>query len=99
NSDHLQQIVFEERYLARNPYLAVPGARVSIAADGPQADVFRTSPVEPWRELRTRLRVSGKVPGPVERGGLASGYFTSATGVTAYRGNAWPKEYLGQVFV
>jgi len=99
NSDHLQQIVFEERYLARNPYAAISGARVSIAADGPQADVFRTSPVEPWRELRTRLRVTGKAPGIVERGGLASGYFTSATGVTVYRGDAWPKEFRGLVFV
>ncbi len=99
NSDHLQQIVLEERYLARNPYHAVPGARVSIAADGPQADVFRTSPVEPWRLLRTKLRVTGQVPGVVERGGLASGYFTSATGVTVYRGSAWPEEYRGQVFI
>jgi len=99
NSDHLQQILYEDRYLARSPYVAISGARVSIAADGPQADVFRTSPVEPWRELRTKLRVSGKVPGPVERGGLASGYFTSATGVTVYRGNAWEEEYRGQVFI
>jgi putative membrane-bound dehydrogenase-like protein len=99
NSDHLQQILFEERYLARNPYLAVPAARVSIAADGPQADVYRTSPVEAWRELRTKLRVSGQVKGPLERGGLASGYFTGATGVTVFRGNGWPEEYRGQVFI
>jgi putative membrane-bound dehydrogenase-like protein len=33
NSDHLQQVMFEDRYLARNPYLAAPQARVSIAED------------------------------------------------------------------
>jgi putative membrane-bound dehydrogenase-like protein len=37
NSDHLQVIVFEVRYLARNPYQSVVYARRSIASDGPQA--------------------------------------------------------------
>lgn len=89
NSDHLQQILWEDRYLARNLFFAVPSPRASIAVDGPQADVFRTSPVEPWRVLRTRLRVTGVVPGLIEGGGRDSGYFTSATGVTIYRGDAW----------
>lgn len=99
NSDHLQMVVHEERYLARNPYLAAAGARRSIAADGPQGDVYRISPVEPWRIIRTRLRVKGIVPGAVEGGGRAAGYFTSATGVTIYRGNAWPEEYRGLAIV
>ncbi len=94
NSDHLQQVMFEDRYLARNPYLSAPGARVSIAADGPQAEVFRISPVEPWRIVRTRLRVSGAAPGPIEGGGRAAGYFTGATGATIYRGDAWPTTAL-----
>ncbi|MEZ6056198.1 MAG: alpha/beta fold hydrolase, partial [Planctomycetaceae bacterium] len=88
NSDHLQMILYEDRYLARNKYYVSPGPRVRIAVDGPQADVFRTSPVEPWRIVRTRLRVSGAVQGPVEGGGRAAGYFTGATGVTIHRGHA-----------
>jgi putative membrane-bound dehydrogenase-like protein len=99
NSDHIQQVMFEDRYIARNPYLTVPSARVSIAADGPQAEVFRTSPVEPWRIVRTRLRVSGAVPGVVEGGGRASGYFTSATGLTIYRGDLLPAEFKGLAIV
>ncbi|MEQ8785156.1 MAG: HEAT repeat domain-containing protein [Pirellulaceae bacterium] len=99
NSNHLQAVMFEDRYLARNPYLAAPSPRVSIAADGPQADVFRTSPVEPWRIVRTRLRVKGIVPGPVEGGGRAAGYFTGATGVTIYRGDDWPERYRGYAIV
>jgi putative membrane-bound dehydrogenase-like protein len=99
NSDHIQLVMYDDRYLARNPHLAVPGPRASIAADGPQAEVFRISPVEPWRIVRTRLRVAGNVPGPVEGGGRAAGYFTGATGVTIYRGDAWPAEYRGQAFV
>ncbi len=57
NSNHIQQVMYEDRYIARNPLLSPPSSRVSIAADGPQAEVFRSSPVEPWRIVRTRLRV------------------------------------------
>ena len=99
NSDHIMQILFEDAYVARNPFLAAPSPRKSIAVEGPQADVFRTSPVEPWRIVRTRLRAKGIVPGVVEGGGRPAGYFTSATGVTIYRGNAWPEEMHGAAIV
>lgn len=99
NSDHIQMVMYDAHYLKRNPNLVAPGARLSIAADGPQAEVFRISPVEPWRTIRTRLRVDGDVPGPIEGGGRASGYFTGSTGVTIYRGDQWPQEYKGQAFV
>lgn len=99
NSDHIQQVMFDDHYLARNAYLAAPGARRSIASDGPQAEVFRISPVEPWRIVRTRLRKQAIVPGPVEGGGRAAGYFTGATGVTIYRGDAFGEEYYGNAFV
>src|SRR5262245_11275176 len=95
NSDHLQEVMYEDRYLARNPYIAAPSPRRSIAADGPQADVFRTSPIEPWRIVRTRLRATGVVPGIVEGGGRPAGYFTGATGTTIYRGDAWPSQWHG----
>jgi putative membrane-bound dehydrogenase-like protein len=99
NSDHLQWTWYDDRYAAGNPWFTPPAAREGIAADGAAADVFRRSPVEPWREVRTRLRMKGIVPGIVEGGGRAAGYFTSATGVTIYRGDAWPTECYGQVIV
>ena len=99
NSDHIQHCVIEDRYLARNPYLAAPNMRRSIATDGPQADVFRISPLEPWRIVRTRLRVNKVVPGIVEGGGRPGGYFTGATGVTIYDGDAWPEEFRGLAFI
>lgn len=99
NSDHIQQVMYEDRYIASNPYAIPPPSRVSIAADGPQAEVFRDSPVEPWRIVRTRLRVAGKAKGPIEGGGRAAGYFTGATGVTIYRGDAWPKKWKGLAIV
>lgn len=90
NSDHCQLVMYEDRYLARNPDYPAPGPRVSIAADGGQGPVYRISPVEPWRIVRTRLRASGVVPGIVEGGGRPAGYFTGATGITIYRGDALP---------
>lgn len=91
NSDHIQQVMYEDRYIARNRWFTPRSARVSIATDGPQAEVYRSSPVEPWRIVRTRLRVGGQVPGPIEGGGRAAGYFTGATGITIYRGDSWPQ--------
>lgn len=99
NSDHLRLFHYEARYAARNPALALPPSLQSIAADGPSATVYRHSPEEPWRVIRTRWRVAGLVPGPIEGGGRASGYFTSATGLMVYRGDAWPDSFLGDVFI
>src|SRR5438552_15528045 len=77
----------------------MPDARISIAADGPAAEVFRISPEEPWRVIRTRWRVAGLVAGPVEGGGRSAGYFTGATGITIYKGDAFGADYVGDAFV
>ena len=98
NSDHLQLYLYADRYAQAKNNMPLPPSRQSIAADGPQASVYRISPVEPWRTVRTRLRVTNQVSGPIEGGGRASGYFTSATGITIYRGNALP-EMSGFAFV
>lgn len=91
NSDHLQQVMLLPHRDQRGERTSVsPPLRRSIASDGPQADVYRASPVEPWRILRTHLRVSGQATGPIEGGGRAAGYFTGATGVYVYDGDQWP---------
>jgi putative membrane-bound dehydrogenase-like protein len=119
NSNHIQQVVYPQRYLARNPYLAVSGLVRSIAADGASARVFRTSPPEPWRIIRQKWRAEAKgyrlvinddgawefLPlDPSKKKGAVPteypvGYFTSATGVTIYRGGAYPREFQGNAFV
>lgn len=99
NSDHLQLMLYDAVYSGRNPAQSMPGARVSIAEDGPAAEVFRISPDEPWRIVRTRWRISGVVPGMVEGGGRVSGYFTGATGATIYRGDAYGPEFVDNAFI
>jgi len=98
NSDHLQFFVYDDRYTSRNPAFSMPSSRQSIAADGGAAEVFRISPDEPWRIIRTRWRVAGVVKGMVEGGGRVSGYFTGATGTTVYRGDAYGAEFVNNTF-
>lgn len=98
NSDHLQYWVYDDRYAHRNPYWTMPHSRQSIAADGGAAEVFRISPDEPWRIVRTRWRVGGVVKGLIEGGGRVSGYFTGATGTMAYRGDAYGPDFVDNTF-
>ena len=98
NSDHLQFFVCDDRYAARNPYFNFPPVRQSVAVDGGAAEVFRLSPDEPWRIIRTRWRIAGVVKGAVEGGGRVSGYFTGATGTTVYRGDAYGPDFVGNTF-
>lgn len=98
NSDHLQLFVYDDTLVPPGSAFALPAPRTSIAADGGAAEVFRISPDEPWRIVRTRWRVGGVVAGLVEGGGRVSGYFTGATGTTVYRGDAFGPEFPVSTF-
>lgn len=98
NSEHLQFFVYDDRYAARNPFFNLPPTRQSIAADGGAAEVYRISPDEPWRIVRTRWRIGGVVKGVVEGGGRVSGYFTGATGTTVFRGDAYGDDFVNNTF-
>ncbi len=98
NSDHLQFFVYDDRYAGQNPFFSLPAARQSIAADGGAAEVFRISPDEPWRIIRTRWRIGGVVKGVVEGGGRVSGYFTGASGTTVFRGDAYGADFVNNTF-
>ncbi|MEM7385239.1 MAG: PVC-type heme-binding CxxCH protein [Verrucomicrobiota bacterium] len=95
NSSHLEAVLYQWPWNR----LALPDPRAVIPVDGGAAEVYRTSRVEPWRVVRTRWRVQGRVGGPIEGGGRDSGYFTSASGLTIYRGHAFPPGYRGNAFV
>ena len=101
NSNHIRQVVIPAHDLQRNPALVQPSVITDIAAEGPAAPVFRISPPEPWRLVRTRQRAADpamrkRLP-PTEL--FATGFFTSATGITIYRGSAYPEAYRGNAFV
>lgn len=99
NSDHIQMVMYDIHQIPSNSKLPWPGPRLSIATDGPQAEVFRTSPIENWRKIRTNWRVNKIVGGPIEGGGRPAGYFTGSTGICIYRGTAMPESYHNLAFI
>lgn len=101
NSNHMRQIVLPSRELERNPFYLAGSVIHDIAVEGGASPVFRISSAEPWRIVRTRQRAADpamvkRLP-PTEL--FAIGFFTSATGVTIYRGSAYPGEYQGNAFI
>jgi putative membrane-bound dehydrogenase-like protein len=98
NSEPFHLVMYDSRYVARNPYLRAPASAVNVAPAGKFTKLVRISPVEPWRALRTRMRTQGLFAGSDE-GGTPSGFFTGATGVTVYRGDAYSPEFRGNLFV
>lgn len=93
-----EHVVLPAHYLARNPRLASPKALHDAALAGDAIPMFRISPPEPWREFRARRWVAnGKVLPRSEL--VGAGYLTSSSGVTVYRGDAYPPEFRGQLFL
>lgn len=99
NSRHLIHVAYERHHVTPNPLYSLPAALVDIPDDGAAAPVYRISPDEPWRIVRTRWRVAGVVKGIVEGGGRVSGYFTSASGVHLYWGTAFGESFRNNAFI
>src|SRR5262249_34851040 len=98
---HIRQILLPAHYLQRNPALVIASVLDDIPTEGAAAPVFRISPPEPWRVVRTRQRaadpaIARRLP-PTEL--VVTGFFTSATGVTIYRGGAYPEAYRSNAFI
>ncbi len=98
NSQPALGIMYDDRYITRNPQLAAPAAAVDITPGGKHTKLFRISPPEPWRVLRTRLRKEGEFRGSDE-GGTPFGFFTGASGITIFRGDGLPESHRGNAFV
>ena len=96
NGNHCQMVMYEDRYIARNPYLRAPVAHVCIASDGKLGPVYRTSPREPWRIVWAERRLQ-------ERGAdwvaTRVGCFSAACGITVYSGTAFPTPFRGNLFI
>jgi putative membrane-bound dehydrogenase-like protein len=93
-----EHVVLPARYLARNPRLAAPRAMHDAALAGDAIPMFRVSPPEPWREFRARRwAANGKTLPRSEL--VGAGYLTSSSGVTIYRGDAYPAGFRGQLFL
>ena len=99
NSLPLIAVMWERQWVTANPYHSLPTPLESIVRNDDSIPVFRLSADEPWRIVRTRWRVAGVVGGPVEGGGRVSGYFTGASGVTLYTGDAFGPDFINNAFI
>ena len=101
NSNHIQRVNWPLHPLEQLSELPSNSPVQNFANEGPAAPVFRKSPAEPWRIVRTRRRASD--PEMKKRLPMTElvpiGFFTSATGVTIYRGDAYPAEFHGNAFI
>ncbi|REK20850.1 MAG: dehydrogenase [Planctomycetota bacterium] len=95
-SQPLHHVVLPQEYLVRNPFLSVSQVIQNIAP-GP-VPIYRISPVERWRHIRSSRRIASN-----SRLSTAAGashhVIDAAAGVTIYRGGAYPPEFYGNVFL
>ncbi len=95
-SDPVYHVVLPQHYLARNPYLAVDSAINNLSPG--VTPIFRTSPIEKWREIRSSRRIAAGVRSPTSSG-VSHNVIDAAAGPAIYRGHAYPPEYRGNLFV
>ncbi|MGB2713098.1 MAG: PVC-type heme-binding CxxCH protein [Vicinamibacterales bacterium] len=96
----VQMLMYEDRYAGRNPNYSPPPARIDIALDQGETNdrqlVHRISPEDPWRRIRNRWRAEGVFAGPPPQ---PPAYLIASSGVTLYRGDAFPPDYRHSAFV
>ncbi len=99
NTVHIRNAVLPMQYLQRNTLLPVSAVSVDISDHGqPSVKVFPLTKPQLWREQRTRIRQQRYNENQLNKTEEVGGYFTAATGGTVYTGDAFPKEYVGNVF-
>ncbi|HUY93466.1 MAG TPA: PVC-type heme-binding CxxCH protein [Pirellulales bacterium] len=94
----VEHIVLPSHYLARNRYLRVASALHNAAEASDALPVYRLSPPEAWRVVRAE-RWTGDTSRKTPRSELAQAYVTSTSGITIYRGTAYPKQFYGNAFI
>ena len=90
---------YDPRYLARNPYFPPPPRMLEVAS--PATPVFRLAHARaprPRRRAPQRDERTGPDHGTSDECAAAT-WLTNAQGCVVYRGNAFPSNYLGNVFV
>ena len=99
NTTHIRHVVLPMQYLARAPLLEIPTEAQDISDHGrPSARMYPLTHPQEWRKERTSLRQERYDENELHRTEEVGGWFTAASGSTIYSGDAWPKEYIGNVF-
>lgn len=95
----VQHVLFPTHYLQRNPLLSASRAIHDVVPSGDSIAVFQISAAEPWRTINAaRLAADTSKTSPFDST-VPKGYVTSSSGVTIYRGGAYPEQYYGNAFI
>ncbi|TWU17497.1 Cytochrome c [Novipirellula galeiformis] len=95
----VQHVLFPAHYLHRNPFLRAPHVLQDVVPSGDSLAVFQISPPEAWRAINAqRLAADDTKKSPFDST-VPKGYVTSSSGVTIYRGHAYPEEFYGNAFI
>jgi putative membrane-bound dehydrogenase-like protein len=92
----VHHVVLPEKYLVRNPSLPVPRAVKNLYPE--PTPIFRISPLESWRVIRSSRRITSGFRA-AESLGVNHHVLDGAAGSTVYRGSAYPSEFQGSLFV
>lgn len=95
----VQQVMLPARYLSRNRFLPVASTLNDVAPSGDAIAVFPISPPEPWRVINAERQAADAATKPPHDSTVASGFVTSSSGITIYRGGAYPPEFQGNAFI
>src|SRR5579872_566981 len=99
NTTHIRAVVMPIRYLVRAPLLEVTAMAQDISDHGrPSARMYPLTGPQEWRKERTKLRQQRYNENNLHITEQVGGWFTAASGGTIYSGDAFPKEYVGNVF-
>jgi putative membrane-bound dehydrogenase-like protein len=95
-SGPIYQAVLETRYLERNPYLPASSGVYNVG--GGNVPIFRISPVERWRHIRSSRRIALSTRNSLGAG-VSHHVIDAGAGITIYRGNAYPPSFYGNAIV
>ena len=99
NTIHIRQVVIPMRYLLRAPLAELPLLAQDISDHGrPSARMFQLTAPQEWRVQRTALRQKSNDENHLDRVEQVAGYFTAASGGTAYTGDTFPTPYWNNIF-
>jgi putative membrane-bound dehydrogenase-like protein len=95
----LRTLMYEQRYLARNPFFPAPPEIVEVAS--PATPIFRLAPRDEPRPASGRPATTNEpAPTPARAANVpVPAWLTNAQGCVVYRGHAFPSNYLGNVFI
>jgi putative membrane-bound dehydrogenase-like protein len=92
----LMHVVLPLAAMARNPYLPVPTGLENVA--GSPVPIFRLSPLERWRQIRSSRRIAHSERS-ADSAGASHHVIDAAAGVTICRGTAYGADLYGNAFV